>query len=53
MKKNKMNLTQDPVTGLIIKMTFPMIFGMLGIVAFNMVDTYYVSKLLVSNNMII
>ncbi|PKM55005.1 MAG: MATE family efflux transporter [Firmicutes bacterium HGW-Firmicutes-5] len=45
MKKNKMNLTQDPVTGLIIKMTFPMIFGMLGIVAFNMVDTYYVSKL--------
>ncbi len=45
MKKNKMNLTQDPITGLILKMTFPMIFGMLGIVAFNIVDTYYISKL--------
>ncbi|MDA3846808.1 MAG: MATE family efflux transporter [Vallitaleaceae bacterium] len=45
MQKTKLNLIEDPVTPLLLKMTFPMIFGMLGIVAFNMVDTYYVSKL--------
>lgn len=42
---NKYNLTEAPVTGLLIKMTLPMIFGLLSIVAFNLVDTYYVSKL--------
>ena len=45
MKKNPMNLLTDSVTSLLFRMTFPMIFGMLGLVAFNMVDTYYVSKL--------
>jgi putative MATE family efflux protein len=45
MKNNKHNITEDPIAGLLIKMTLPMIFGLLGIVAFNMVDTYYVSKL--------
>ena len=45
MKKNPMNLLTDSVTSLLFRMTFPMIFGMLGLVAFNMVDTYYVSQL--------
>lgn len=45
MKKKPMNLLTDSVTSLLFRMTFPMIFGMLGLVAFNMVDTYYVSKL--------
>jgi putative MATE family efflux protein len=45
MNKNKHNLTEAPVTSLLINMTLPMILGILGIVAFNMVDTYYVSKL--------
>ena len=45
MNKNKYNLTEAPITGLLIKMTLPMIFGIFGMVAFNMVDTYYVSKL--------
>ena len=45
MKNGKHNLTNDPIKGLLIKMTLPMVFGMLGIVVFNMVDTYYVSKL--------
>jgi putative MATE family efflux protein len=45
MNKNKYNLTEAPVAGLLIKMTLPMIFGLLGMVAFNMADTYYVSQL--------
>lgn len=45
MNKSKPNLTHDPIRGLLFKMTLPMIVGMLGIVAFNMADTYYVSKL--------
>ncbi len=42
---NQLKITESPVWTLLFKMTFPMIFGMLGIVAFNMVDTFYVSKL--------
>lgn len=45
MKPAKYDLTKAPITGLLISMTLPMIFGMLGIVAFNIVDTYYVSRL--------
>jgi len=45
MNKNNYNLTEAPIAGLLIRMTLPMIFGMLGIVAFNMADTYFVSKL--------
>ncbi len=45
MRKSKYNLTEAPVTGLLFKMTLPMIFGILGIVAFNMADTYYISQL--------
>lgn len=45
MNKQKLDITGGPITPLILRMTFPMIFGMLGIVAFNMVDTYFVSRL--------
>jgi putative MATE family efflux protein len=45
MRKTKNDLINDPIKGLLIKMTLPMIFGMFGMVIFNMVDTYYVSKL--------
>ncbi len=43
--KMKLDITNDPIWKLLIHMTFPMIFGMLGLVAFNIADTYYVTKL--------
>ncbi len=45
MNSKTSDITNAPVTPLLLRMTFPMIFGMLGLVAFNMVDTYFVSKL--------
>ncbi len=38
-------ITEAPVWTLLYKMTLPMIFGMLGLTIFNMIDTYYVSQL--------
>jgi putative MATE family efflux protein len=38
-------LTHGPVGKTLIKLTIPMIFGLIGIVAFNLVDTYFVGKL--------
>lgn len=34
-----------PVQTVLIKLTWPMIFGMVGMVVFNLVDTYFVGKL--------
>lgn len=43
MKKN--DLTTGSVPQKIISMTLPMMVGMLGIVIFNLVDTYFIGKL--------
>ncbi|MCF7793253.1 MAG: MATE family efflux transporter [Candidatus Cloacimonetes bacterium] len=47
MNKNKTQgkLTSGPVGKTLIKLTIPMIFGMIGMVAFNLTDTYFVGKL--------
>jgi len=44
-KSKKVKLTEGKVNEIIIKLTLPMVFGMLGMVIFNLVDTYYVGKL--------
>ena len=41
----KNHLTQGPITKKLISLTIPMIFGMLSMVIFNIVDTFYVSRL--------
>jgi putative MATE family efflux protein len=46
MKKEKTAiLTQGSVVKTLVKLTVPMIFGLIGIVAFNLVDTFFVGKL--------
>jgi len=42
-KKN--HLTQGPITKKLISLTIPMVFGMLSMVVFNLVDTLFVSRL--------
>jgi len=41
----KNNLTQGPVTAKLVSLTIPMIFGMFSMVVFNLVDTFFVSRL--------
>ncbi|MBN2543630.1 MATE family efflux transporter [bacterium] len=43
--KNKANLTYAPVGKTLIDLTIPMIFGALGLVVFNLVDTFFVGRL--------
>ncbi|GAI71534.1 unnamed protein product, partial [marine sediment metagenome] len=38
-------LTEGPVGKTLVRLTIPMIFGIVGIVAFNLVDTFFVGKL--------
>lgn len=45
MKKINTAITEGPVARTLTELTIPMIFGMISIVIFNMVDTYYVGKL--------
>lgn len=46
MKSNQKAVLIDGAIGkLLIKLTIPMIFGMIGIVAFNLVDTFFVGRL--------
>ncbi len=45
MKNNKAILTEGNVGNLIIKLTLPMIIGMMGFVVFNLVDTFYITRL--------
>lgn len=45
MKGKSRNLTEGPVKKILFDLTIPMTFGMLGIVMFNVVDTYFVGKL--------
>ena len=42
---NKAIFTEGPIAGPLLKLSLQMTFGMLGIVAFNLVDTYFVGKL--------
>ncbi|MDA3863786.1 MAG: MATE family efflux transporter [Deltaproteobacteria bacterium] len=43
--KGKNDLTKGKVSRNIISLTWPMIFGVMGIIIFNLVDTFYVSLL--------
>ncbi|MCG8572263.1 MAG: MATE family efflux transporter [Spirochaetes bacterium] len=42
---HKANLTWEPVPKTIIKLTLPMMLGMIGMVIFNLVDTFFIGKL--------
>lgn len=44
-KTKRILLTEGKVESIIMKLTIPMVFGMLGIIIFNLVDTFYVGKL--------
>jgi len=43
-KRNKI-LTEGPITSALAKLTWPMILGMLGMVIFNLTDTYFIGKI--------
>ena len=43
--KQKNHLTQGPVTEKLISLTIPMIFGLLSMVVYNLVDTFFVSRI--------
>lgn len=45
MKSKRSDLTQGDITQTLTKLTLPMILGILGIVAFNLADTYFVGQL--------
>jgi putative MATE family efflux protein len=42
---NKAVLVEGPIGKILFKLTLPMIFGILGMVAFNLVDTFFVGQL--------
>ncbi len=44
-KMNKIDILEGNISKVLTQMTIPMIFGILGIVAFNMADTYFIGKL--------
>ena len=44
MKRNR-NLTEGNIKKQLFSLTWPMLFGMLGMVIFNLVDTYFIGKL--------
>jgi putative MATE family efflux protein len=43
--KNKTAILNDPIPPLLIRLTIPSIIGMMGLMIFNVVDTYFVGKL--------
>ncbi len=43
--KNRRNLTEGSISRHMTQMTIPMIFGILSMVAFNLIDTYFVGQL--------
>ncbi len=45
MRKRKINLTEDPVGAVLIRMTGPMVMGVFSMLAFNLADTYFVAQL--------
>ncbi|MEW6983011.1 MATE family efflux transporter [Colwelliaceae bacterium 6471] len=44
-KSNNTNLLEDPVAGTLKKMTIPMIYGMVLLMTFNLIDTFFVGLL--------
>lgn len=38
-------MTEDPVTGTLLRLTGPMVLGLMGVHAFNLVDTFFVGRL--------
>ena len=38
-------LTKGPIFALLMKLTMPMLLGFLGIIAFNLADTFFLGKL--------
>ena len=44
MKKDSKKILDGPIIPILAKLTWPMIFGMLGMIVFNLVDTYYIGK---------
>ncbi len=44
-KKQPVNLLKDPVSSTLKRMTIPMIYGMLLLMTFNLIDTFFVSML--------
>ncbi len=38
-------MTKDPVTGTLLRLTGPMVLGLMGVHAFNLVDTFFVGRL--------
>ena len=45
MEKGNKNLTEGNIKKQLYSLTWPMLLGMMGIVIFNLVDTYFVGKL--------
>lgn len=45
MVKGKRNLTEGNILRQLIRLTWPMLLGMIGMVIFNLIDTYFVGKL--------
>lgn len=45
MTSKRRDLTQGDINNSLKSLTIPMVFGILGIIAFNLADTYFVSKL--------
>jgi putative MATE family efflux protein len=43
--EKKAQLTEGPITRTLINLTGPMVIGMLGMVAFNLMDTYFIGQL--------
>lgn len=41
----KAKLTEGPIAKTLIKLTIPMVFAMLGMIAFNLIDTFFVGQL--------
>lgn len=41
----KRNLTAGPVAPHLVKLTLPMVWGLFALIAFNLVDTYFVGQL--------
>ena len=44
-KKNPVDLLKDPVPQVLKRMTIPMIYGMILLMTFNLVDTFFVGLL--------
>ncbi|MDA3927580.1 MAG: MATE family efflux transporter, partial [Prolixibacteraceae bacterium] len=45
MGREKIDITNGPIAKVLLKLTWPMLFGMLGIMVFNLTDTFFIGKL--------